>query len=260
MPFAVAAVGAAAVGGIASAVIGSEASQNAAKKITGAETLATNVEEQQFQQTQANLAPFLNAGTAALPTLQGLLGIGGQPPNPTAFTSSPGYQFMLGQGTQAVQNAASATGGVKSGNTLKSLTQYGQGLANQTYQQYLNNVGGVVGMGQSAANQIGNFGQTTAAEVGQNYGISGSANAAGILGAAQSQIGGINALMKALGGGAGAVPAGGGNAGGGYAGGGNNNAANINLAQLFGSILNSQSTSSFGGGAAPYGAGASMFG
>ena len=52
----------------------------------------------------------------------------------------------------------------------------------------------------------------------------------------------------------------GGNAGGGYAGGGNNNAANINLAQLFGSILNSQSTSSFGGGAAPYGAGASMFG
>ena len=125
--------------------------------------------------------------------MQGLLGTGGQAPNPTAFTSSPGYQFMMGQGGQAIANQASATGGVNSGNTLKALTNYGQGLANQTYQQYLGNVQNLAGMGQNAAAQTGAFGAATANQVGANTIGAGNALAAG-------QIGGYNALGNAIGG------------------------------------------------------------
>jgi hypothetical protein len=166
---------------------------SAAKTQAGAENAASQLENQQFQQTQANLAPFREAGTAALPTLQGLLGTGGQAPNPTAFTSSPGYQFMMNQGQQQVQNAASATGGVNSGKTLKELTNYGQGLASNTYQQYLGNIQNMVGMGQNAAAQTGAFGAANANQVGANTIAAGQDIGAG-------KVAGSNAINNAIGG------------------------------------------------------------
>lgn len=45
----------------------------------------------------------------------------------------PGYQFRLSQGTQALQNAASARGTLNDSGTLKALMDYGQGAASQEY-------------------------------------------------------------------------------------------------------------------------------
>lgn len=64
--------------------------------------------------------------------------------NMPAFTAaqyheSPGYKFELGQGEQAIRDAASASGGAVSGNMLKQLQGYGTGLANQDYQQAYQN-------------------------------------------------------------------------------------------------------------------------
>lgn len=101
---------------------------------------------------------------------------------------------MMNQGQQAVNNSASSTGGVNSGNTLKALTQYGQGLANQTYQQYLGNVSGLANTGLQAANAIGNFGQNTASEVGGNTIGAGNALAAGTVGGANSLNTGLGSL------------------------------------------------------------------
>lgn len=171
----------------------SQASKSAASTQASAARDATQLQAAEFNQTTANLAPYLEAGTGALPTLQGLLGTGGQAPNPTAFTSSPGYQFMMNQGTNAVQNSAAARGGVNSGNTLKSLTQYGQGLANQTYQQYLGNIQGLVGMGQNAAAMQGGFAQNFGAQAGANMIGAGNALAAG-------QVGSANAINAGIGG------------------------------------------------------------
>lgn len=56
-----------------------------------------------------------------------------------ALAQTPGYQFQLQQGDQGILNAASATGSVQSGNTLKALGSYNQGLASTDYQQALTN-------------------------------------------------------------------------------------------------------------------------
>jgi hypothetical protein len=134
---------------------------------------------------------------------------GGQSANPYAgFFQSPGYQFMFGQGQNAVQNAATNQGGPNSGNTLKALTTFGQGLANQNYQQYLgnyqqylgnyqnyiSNLSGVTGAGQNAAANLGGFGQTAATNAGNALIGAGNATAAGQIGSANALTGGINGI------------------------------------------------------------------
>jgi len=100
------------------------------------------------------------------------------------YQQSPGYQFQMNQGLEAINNSASARG--ITGNTLKALEGYGQGLANQDYQQAYQNfvnsqkqnygmLEGLVSGGQNANSQIASAGS---ALVGQqaNY-ITQGANA-----------------------------------------------------------------------------------
>ena len=60
---------------------------------------------------------------------------------PTAadVANTPGYQFALQQGEQAVQRSAAAQGDLLTGGTLKAEDQYAQGLASQTYQNAVTN-------------------------------------------------------------------------------------------------------------------------
>jgi hypothetical protein len=57
-----------------------------------------------------------------------------QAPSYAEAANDPGYQFRLQQGTQALQNAASARGTLNDSGTLKALIDYGQGAASQEYQ------------------------------------------------------------------------------------------------------------------------------
>lgn len=52
---------------------------------------------------------------------------------PGDLTQDPGYQFNLAQGQQALDRAQAARGGYFSGNALKEAQQFGQGLADTTY-------------------------------------------------------------------------------------------------------------------------------
>lgn len=61
---------------------------------------------------------------------------------------TPGYQLNYQQGTQAVQQAAAARGGLYSGRTGRELERYGQDLAQQTYGTTL---GQLAGTGQLAS-------------------------------------------------------------------------------------------------------------
>lgn len=60
----------------------------------------------------------------------------------SAFQTSPGYQFQLGQGLDALTRAANVTGSAAGGNTLQAAQQYGQGLANQEWNNYLTGLQG----------------------------------------------------------------------------------------------------------------------
>lgn len=79
--------------------------------------------------------PYREAGTNALSTLQTMMTAG-----PGQFTESPGYQFRLGEGTKAMERAASARGGTGAlfdPRLYKELGEYGQGMASDEYQKFI---------------------------------------------------------------------------------------------------------------------------
>ena len=61
--------------------------------------------------------------------------------NPSSVEETPGYQFAYNQGLEAVNRTAAAKGQLGSGNRLYDLTKYGQGLASQTYNNTVSQLG-----------------------------------------------------------------------------------------------------------------------
>jgi hypothetical protein len=100
-------------------------------------------------QAQAQYQPYAQAGTQALQNLQA--------PNMEALQADPGYQFQLQQGNQALERSLAARGLGQSGAALKAAQEYGQGLANQTYNDYFNRQAQLAGQGFGAAQGLGSL-------------------------------------------------------------------------------------------------------
>jgi hypothetical protein len=98
--------------------------------------------------------PYSATGTNANTMYANALGLNGPTGNTTAtnaFQVSPGYNFALQQGTQALDRSAAGGGTFGSGNAAIALDQYGQGLANQQYGNWLTNLQGLGQQGLAAA-------------------------------------------------------------------------------------------------------------
>ncbi len=119
-----------------------------------------------------------------------------QPFDVTQFYNyaDPGYAFELQQGTQTLQNAASAGSGAFSGAALKDLLGYSQNFArtgyNDAFNRYQTQQGNIFSrlsdiahLGQNAAANVGNQGTSLAGNAGQFTSNAGSAAGAGIVGA-----------------------------------------------------------------------------
>lgn len=139
---------------------------------------------------------------------------GGQFSAPTGLTeqNDPGYQARLALGDQSVQNSAAAQGNLLSGNTLRSLAQFGQDYGSNEYGNVYNRalntydtnynayeqnqtntynrLASLAGIGQtatqqlgssgsSAANQVGNTALTAGSQIGQDINNAGAARATG---------------------------------------------------------------------------------
>src|SRR5580698_184113 len=85
--------------------------------------------------TKAAEAPYQSLGLTAANAYAGLLNNPFTAPTLAQAEATPGYQFNLRQGTQAIGEQAASTGNLLSGNTGVALQKYGQGLATTTYQQ-----------------------------------------------------------------------------------------------------------------------------
>lgn len=81
-------------------------------------------------QAQGYLSPYLQSGAAANTQLSQALSAGFQPGD---LTQDPGYQFRLAEGNKALERRMAASGLGQSGAALKAAQEYGQGLADQTY-------------------------------------------------------------------------------------------------------------------------------
>lgn len=121
-----------------------------------------------------------DVGGAGLDLLGGFLGIGGQQGFQDAlsnFREGVGYQDQLKQGSDVIAGNAAVRGNLNSGATLKGLTSYGQGLANQSLMDFLGLAQGAAAGGQQAALGVGaagtSGGSTAASTQPQNKGLLG---------------------------------------------------------------------------------------
>ena len=208
MPVAAAAV----AGGVGlySANKASKAQSKAAKQAANAQTEsdAAAIEEQrrQFDAIQKMLEPYNKAGTQGLSAQQDLLGLNGQDKQQAAYDAISNSQAMNAyaqQGENAILQNASATGGLRGGNTQGALTQFRPQLLNQLINQQYANLGGMTSIGQNAAAQTGNAGMQTGMNVSNLLQNTGSANAAAAMAQGQAnanQWGAIGNMFGQLGG------------------------------------------------------------
>lgn len=175
-----------------------EATRKAAQ--TQAEAYGMGIDEQrrQFDISQENMAPWLEAGTGALGLQQDFLGLSGSEAQQTAYdnyTMSPGQEFLRARGEKAITRNAAAIGGLGGGGVRSALNQQGIGFAAQDFGNYYNRLAGVSGTGQTAASNLGQLGANTASNISNMMGQQGNARASGILGGAQAGIQGTSNLI-----------------------------------------------------------------
>lgn len=187
-----AAVTAMAGASIAGAAISARGARKGAASQAAAAEQAAQLQAEQFRQTRRDLAPFRQVGTQAIGTLADLSGLSAGGADFSSFERSPGFQFRLQQGEQAINRAAAARGRFDSGATLQDLGRFNQGLASQEFGAHFNRLSGLAGMGQNAAAQTGSFGAQSAANQGNALMAAGQARASGFTGQA-------NAINQGLG-------------------------------------------------------------
>lgn len=180
MPLVAAAIGGSALLGVA----GAKSSANAANRASQRDIAE---QRRQFDITQQNMTPWLEAGRLGLGRLSDLVR-----GDMSGFQMDPGYQFALEQGTQAIDRGAAARGMLGSGARLKDLTRFGQGLANQQYSDYWNRLAGLSNVGQTTGTSLGQFGANMAGRIGQAHQEAGAARASGYQGMTNALQGGIN--------------------------------------------------------------------
>ena len=130
---------AAVIGGgalLASAYMGSQASQSAANTQANASGAATAAQSAALDKQIALNQPFVTSGVNAVNKLNAQA-----PYTPSAFNfkADPGYAFTLAEGNKALNASAAARGGLISGNALTAAQKYGQGLGSTYYQQAYGN-------------------------------------------------------------------------------------------------------------------------
>jgi hypothetical protein len=202
------AAGAMALGSIAGGVISAGGARDAARTQADAANNAAALQKEQFDQQMALQEPYRQAGLTGQNRLMELLGLGGNAGaagygqyardfSMQDFQQDPGYAFRLGEGLKAMGHQAGARGGLISGQTMKGMENYRQGLASQEYgnafnryqtnrQNQLQPLGNLMSSGQAAAsNQAGAAGQY-GVNAGNLMGQAGQSIAAGQMGAANS--------------------------------------------------------------------------
>lgn len=186
-----------------------KAAKSAAQLQADAANTASNNTLAQYQQTRADLQPYVQTGQLGNEGLaQGMRdGSLTRAFNLNDFHADPGYQFTKQQGMDGIQSSAAARGSLLSGATLKALDSYNSNLANQQYQQAYSNYNAdqsnrynrlmnVAELGQNSAALVGKEGSVATAQA-NDYNTSGaSALAAGLIGAQNAKTGAMNNMIK----------------------------------------------------------------
>lgn len=211
------------IGGMMQADAQESAASDAAAAQTEAARMGIEEQRRQFDALQKLLAPYSQTGEKSLIAQANLIGLGGadaQSQAIQALQQSPEYQALSQAGQEAILQNASATGGLRGGNTQAALAQFQPQLLAQLINNQYGRLGGLTSIGQNAAAGVGNAGMSTGRGIADLLQTQGAAQAGAALAAGKAQagmfgqLGGIAGsldLGKMLGGGGGLPSLGGSN-------------------------------------------------
>lgn len=214
-------LGGAVIGGLAGIAGGNKA----AKAQENAAQVGADATLQAQREALAAQKPFLEGGYSATNKLLDLLGLSQNTGaagfgslnqqfsfTPGDLTQTPGYQFQLDQGQEALDRKAAAGGGFYSGANLKAAQSFGQNLAGTTFDnEYnrafnafqtnrantLNPLQALAGQGQSSANNVSGIQQNTGNALANLYTGLGNAQGAAAISRGNAIGGAINSGLSA---------------------------------------------------------------
>jgi len=185
---------------VVSGYMGAKAAKSAADTTAAGTRYAADIQERMYEKGREDLAPYREQGYTALKDIAAL-----KPFLTQSFASEealapyldPSMAFRMKYGTQATERLANVGQGALSGNTLRGLTEFGQGFGSTEYgsafgraqgerKDIYNILANIAGMGQGAVNTGVGAGQTTAQSLGQLAVGGAQAQAAGTVGAANA--------------------------------------------------------------------------
>lgn len=197
-------------GAVISGAMSSKAQKDAANTASKAQTNAANTSidesRRQFDKIQELLKPYTDVGPKSIGIQQDILGMNGNVKQAAAYSdvkNSDYYKTMAAQGEDAILQNASATGGLRGGNTQAALSQFRPSLLNSLIQQKYGNLAGMTAIGQNAAAGTGNAGMQTTQAINDQYGQIGAAQAGKALAGGQATSDMWSGIGSAIGYGAG---------------------------------------------------------
>lgn len=176
--------------------IQSNAAGDAADAMAGASREGIAENRRQFDTVRKLLSPYVNAGSGALTSYQalsGALGPRAQAQAINALQGSPQFTNLVQQGEDAILQNASATGGLRGGNTQDALAEFRSNVLSSLIDKQLGRMGGLATMGQNSAAGVGTAALNTGGRNAELMQQLGATQAGGILA-------GNNAIVRALGG------------------------------------------------------------
>jgi hypothetical protein len=192
-----------AVGGLSAgaSLLSSRSASKSASEASAAQTAsaAAGIAEnrRQFDKVQKLLSPYVKAGKSGLSSLMDLGGFNGtlaQQGQIDGIQNGAEYASIVGAGEDAILANASATGGLRGGNTQGALVENRQSVLNGLINQQYDRFSGLATMGQNSATGVGAAAQNMGTQNAALYGQQGAAQAGAALAqgaATQNALGGI---------------------------------------------------------------------
>lgn len=185
-----------AIGGIVGGLLGGNSAKKSADKAAqlqyDAAIAGINASDRQFDITREDYAPFRQLGVDAAPMLGDLVGTNGADAQNALIEQLKGgplYGQLVGSGEEALLANASATGGLRGGNTQDALARFRGDTLNSVISNQLSQYSGLVGIGSGATDAVSNFGANAVAQQNalRNQGAGAQAQAQLIRGGINSQ-------------------------------------------------------------------------
>jgi hypothetical protein len=166
--------------------------------------LAIAEQRRQFDESKELLLPYVEAGEAGLSGLFDFMGLNGEEAYQAQIDSvenSPEFQSMIESGEEGILANASATGGLRGGNTQKALAEFRPQVLSNLIDKRYNRFAGIAQMGQASATGQASAGIQTGNNISNLFQQNGAAIAGAQLARGQNNANMIGDLASIFAGG-----------------------------------------------------------